>query len=149
MYTKKHNKDKWETKITLPAINADNVYTEGRINIEEYRAGKVFGDLANTFNFGPREKSGVVQVFGVFPLGKCQPDQKECECRVLQHDAPVRSSYLLRGKSSWQLHGLRQARQKPSKSSRQLLIAVGTTIAGCPPHGPGRALISASGSYLG
>ena len=27
--------------------------------------------------------------------------------------------------------------------------AVGTTIAGCPPHGPGRALISASGSYLG
>ncbi len=30
-----------------------------------------------------------------------------------------------------------------------LAIAVGTTIAGCPPHGPGRALISASGSYLG
>jgi hypothetical protein len=32
---------------------------------------------------------------------------------------------------------------------RLLAIAVGTTIAGCPPHGPGRALISASGSYLG
>ncbi len=31
----------------------------------------------------------------------------------------------------------------------QLLIAVGTIIADCPPHGPGRALISASGSYLG
>ena len=30
-----------------------------------------------------------------------------------------------------------------------LLIAVGTAVAGCPPHGPGRALISASGSYLG
>jgi hypothetical protein len=29
------------------------------------------------------------------------------------------------------------------------MIAVGTTIADCPPHGPGRALISASGSYLG
>jgi hypothetical protein len=28
-------------------------------------------------------------------------------------------------------------------------LAVGTTIAGCPPHRPGRALISASGSYLG
>jgi hypothetical protein len=28
-------------------------------------------------------------------------------------------------------------------------IAVGTAVAGCPPHGPGRALISASGSYLG
>jgi len=31
----------------------------------------------------------------------------------------------------------------------QLLIAVGTAVAGCPPHRPGRALISASGSYLG
>jgi hypothetical protein len=31
----------------------------------------------------------------------------------------------------------------------QLAIAVGTAVAGCPPHGPGRALISASGSYLG
>ena len=31
----------------------------------------------------------------------------------------------------------------------QLAIAVGTAIAGCPPHRPGRALISASGSYLG
>ena len=30
-----------------------------------------------------------------------------------------------------------------------LAIAVGTTITGCPPHRPGRALISASGSYLG
>jgi hypothetical protein len=30
-----------------------------------------------------------------------------------------------------------------------LAIAVGTAIAGCPPHRPGRALISASGSYLG
>ena len=28
-------------------------------------------------------------------------------------------------------------------------IAVGTIIADRPPHGPGRALISASGSYLG
>jgi hypothetical protein len=28
-------------------------------------------------------------------------------------------------------------------------IAVGTVIADCPPRGPGRALISASGSYLG
>ena len=26
---------------------------------------------------------------------------------------------------------------------------LGTAIAGCPPHRPGRALISASGSYLG
>ena len=34
-------------------------------------------------------------------------------------------------------------------ANRQLLIAVGTAVAGCPPHGPGRALISASGSYLG
>src|SRR3984893_6892730 len=32
---------------------------------------------------------------------------------------------------------------------RLLAIAVGTTIADCPPHGPGRALISASGSYRG
>ena len=31
----------------------------------------------------------------------------------------------------------------------RLTIAVGTAIAGCPPHRPGRALISASGSYLG
>ena len=31
----------------------------------------------------------------------------------------------------------------------QLTIAVGTPVARCPPHGPGRALISASGSYLG
>jgi hypothetical protein len=30
-----------------------------------------------------------------------------------------------------------------------LAIAVGTAVAGCPPHRPGRALISASGSYLG
>ena len=29
------------------------------------------------------------------------------------------------------------------------LIAVGTAVAGCPPHGSGRALLSASGSYLG
>src|ERR1039458_7714201 len=35
------------------------------------------------------------------------------------------------------------------RQSCQLAIAVGTTIAGCPPHGPGRALISASGFYLG
>jgi hypothetical protein len=28
-------------------------------------------------------------------------------------------------------------------------IAVGTIIADRPPHGPGRALLSASGSYLG
>ena len=28
-------------------------------------------------------------------------------------------------------------------------IAVGTVIADCPPRGPGRALISASGSYRG
>jgi len=34
-------------------------------------------------------------------------------------------------------------------TARQLSIAVGTAIAGCPPHRPGRALISASGSYLG
>jgi len=31
----------------------------------------------------------------------------------------------------------------------QLVIAVGTPVTRCPPHGPGRALISASGSYLG
>src|ERR1019366_315682 len=31
----------------------------------------------------------------------------------------------------------------------QLAITVGTAITGCPPHRPGRALISASGSYLG
>jgi hypothetical protein len=30
-----------------------------------------------------------------------------------------------------------------------LTIAVGTAIAGCPPHRSGRALVSASGSYLG
>jgi hypothetical protein len=30
-----------------------------------------------------------------------------------------------------------------------LAIAVGTPVARCPPHRPGRALISASGSYLG
>jgi hypothetical protein len=41
-----------------------------------------------------------------------------------------------------------------SKNSRvsnlkQLAIAVGTPVARCPPHRPGRALISASGSYLG
>ena len=33
--------------------------------------------------------------------------------------------------------------------ARQLDIAVGTPVARCPPHRPGRALISASGSYLG
>ena len=32
---------------------------------------------------------------------------------------------------------------------RELVIAVGTLVAECPPHRPGRALISASGSYLG
>ena len=31
----------------------------------------------------------------------------------------------------------------------KLMIAVGTPVARCPPHRPGRALISASGSYLG
>jgi hypothetical protein len=30
-----------------------------------------------------------------------------------------------------------------------LAIAVGTPVARCPPHRPGRPLISASGSYLG
>jgi hypothetical protein len=30
-----------------------------------------------------------------------------------------------------------------------MAITVGTTITGCPPYRPGRALISASGSYLG
>ena len=34
-------------------------------------------------------------------------------------------------------------------SSTGLPITVGTTITGCPPYRPGRALISASGSYLG
>ena len=34
-------------------------------------------------------------------------------------------------------------------SARWLLITVGTPITGCPPYRPGRALISASGSYLG
>ena len=38
-----------------------------------------------------------------------------------------------------------EARPHPQR----LVIAVGTTIADCPPHRPGRALISASGSYLG
>src|ERR1700730_15982128 len=38
---------------------------------------------------------------------------------------------------------------RPSRPEYQLTIAVGTAVAGCPPHGPGRALISASGSYLG
>jgi hypothetical protein len=38
----------------------------------------------------------------------------------------------------------------PSRTdSSQLVIAVGTAVAGCPPHGSGRALLSASGSYLG
>ena len=31
----------------------------------------------------------------------------------------------------------------------QLTIAVGTPVARCPPHRPGRALMSASGSYRG
>ena len=35
------------------------------------------------------------------------------------------------------------------KASGWLLITVGTAITGCPPYRPGRALISASGSYLG
>jgi len=30
---------------------------------------------------------------------------------------------------------------------RLLTITVGTTITGCPPYRPGRALVSASGSY--
>jgi hypothetical protein len=33
-------------------------------------------------------------------------------------------------------------------SKSHLTITVGTAITGCPPYGPGRALISASGSYL-
>jgi len=37
----------------------------------------------------------------------------------------------------------------PATPKRVNEIAVGTTIADCPQHGPGRALISASGSYLG
>jgi Family of unknown function (DUF5317) len=37
----------------------------------------------------------------------------------------------------------------PNWNRRQLTIAVGTIIADRPPHRPGRALISASGSYLG
>jgi hypothetical protein len=37
-----------------------------------------------------------------------------------------------------------------SRGFRRLLTStVGTTISGCPPYRPGRALISASGSYLG
>jgi hypothetical protein len=38
---------------------------------------------------------------------------------------------------------------KVNERSGQLTIAVGTPVTRCPPHGPGRALISASGSYLG
>src|SRR6267378_3292318 len=34
-------------------------------------------------------------------------------------------------------------------TNRYLSIAVGTTICRLPPHGPGRALLGASGSYLG
>jgi hypothetical protein len=40
-------------------------------------------------------------------------------------------------------------RSIPTKFWVQLAIAVGTVIADCPPREPGRALISASGSYLG
>ena len=36
-----------------------------------------------------------------------------------------------------------------NKNQKRLAITVGTTITGCPPYRPGRALISASGSYLG
>jgi len=49
---------------------------------------------------------------------------------------------LLRRPMGWAL-----ASWVTGDNSRQ--IAVGTVIADCPPHGPGRALISASGSYLG
>src|ERR1035438_6879598 len=38
---------------------------------------------------------------------------------------------------------------RPNVTRPQVAIAVGTLIAECPPHGPGRALISASGSYRG
>jgi hypothetical protein len=44
---------------------------------------------------------------------------------------------------------LRRRTQAISNQAAKLTIAVGTAIAGCPPHRPGRALISASGSYLG
>ena len=40
-------------------------------------------------------------------------------------------------------------RRKPPSQSGLLAIAVGTPVARCPPHRPGRALVSASGSYLG
>lgn len=58
----------WGLKLPLPANNANNVYIvgKGRINIEEYRASRVFGDLANAFNFGPREKSGREPKIGSF-----------------------------------------------------------------------------------
>jgi hypothetical protein len=42
-----------------------------------------------------------------------------------------------------------ESREVDGVSKGLLAIAVGTLIAECPPHGPGRALISASGSYLG
>lgn len=49
--------DHWRRRslreIALPTNNASNVYAvvKGRINIEEYRAGKVLGNLGRAFNF--------------------------------------------------------------------------------------------------
>jgi membrane protease YdiL (CAAX protease family) len=53
--------------------------------------------------------------------------------------------------ATWGGLGASIGRTRPDShpTSPSLSIAVGTPVARCPPHGPGRALLSASGSYLG
>ena len=66
--------------------------------------------------------------------------RKEAQARRLLHQARV----LAWGKEKRYYYA-----HKQNQVTDLLAIAVGTPVARCPPHRPGRALISASGSSLG
>src|SRR5450631_2544566 len=67
--------------------------------------------------------------------------------RTVCHNSDACATLKNCGQKVSQLSRTGRYTQNPSSGHSE--IAVGTVIADCPPRGPGRALISASGSYLG
>src|SRR5450756_113436 len=77
----------------------------------------------------------------------CLPPSK-AEARQVEPDPTGRTKRACRKRGVRRTNASKESNDFGTLAG-QLAIAVGTPVAWCPPHRPGRALISASGSYLG
>ncbi len=66
---------------------------------------------------------------------------------ILLFYTPTIALFKLSARNDSRIVGSYPSRHREGLS--RVASTVGTTISGCPPYRPGRALISASGSYLG